>query len=154
MIVRDKIADLVKEKLGKNMFLVDVTVSPANVIRIEIDSFDGLTVNQCVEVSRHIENNLDRETEDFELQVSSPGIDQFFKVNDQYRKNIGHEVEVFTAGNDVYSGKLAEAGENGIVLEVTVKEKHDGERKAQMVTKMVSFDYVDIKKAKVIISFR
>ncbi len=154
MIVKDKIIDLVNGKLGKNMFLVDVTISPANVIHIEIDSYNGLTVNQCVEVSRYVETHLDRESEDFELQVSSPGIDHFFKVNDQYRKNIGREVEVITAGNDVYVGKLTEAGEKGIVLEVTMKEKHDGERKAQMVTKMVSFDYIDIKKAKVIISFR
>ena len=136
------------------MFLVDVMVTPANVIHVEVDSHDGLTIDQCVEISRYLESHLDRATEDFELQVSSPGIDQYFKVNEQYRKNAGREVEIITTENTLFRGIMTEVNDSGIVLEVTMKERQEGERKPRLVTKMVSFDYVDIKKARVIISFK
>jgi ribosome maturation factor RimP len=154
MIARESIIELVKGKLTGNMFLVDVMVSPSNVIHIEIDNHDGLTIDQCAELNRFIESQLDREAEDFELQVSSPGVGHYFKVNEQFRRNIGHELEIITSGNNSYRGKLIDAGESGIVLEVTTKEKQEGERKPRLVTKMVSFDYADIKKARVIISFK
>ena len=105
------------------MFLVDVTVSPANMIHVELDCMDGLTIDQCVEISRYIENQLDREEEDFGLEVSSPGIDQYFKVNRQFFKNVGRELMVTTLQNEEVKGKLVEAGENGITMEAMVKEK-------------------------------
>jgi ribosome maturation factor RimP len=96
MIDKTKIADLVAGKLEENMFLVDISVSTNNVIHVEIDCFTGLTIDQCVAFSRHIESGLDRDNQDFELQVSSPGAGQPFKVWEQYRKNIGREVELIT----------------------------------------------------------
>jgi len=154
MIAKQKIVSLVEEKLENDMFLVDASVSPSNVIHVEIDSFDGLTIDQCVAVSRFIESHLDREEEDFELQVSSPGIDQYFKVKPQYQKNIGRELNVTTQQDAECIGKLIEAGENGISLEVRVKEKPEGGKKKQTVIKTLSLDYENIKKAKVIISFK
>jgi len=154
MIAKEIIIDLVKEKLEEKMFLVDVMVSPANVIHVEVDSHDGLTIEQCAGLSRYLESHLDRAAEDFELQVSSPGIDHYFKVNEQFHKNAGREVEIITTENTLFRGIMTEANNAGIVLEVTMKERQEGERKPRMVTKMVSFDYVDIKKAKVIISFK
>jgi ribosome maturation factor RimP len=154
MIAREKIVNLVNEKLHENMFLVDVTVSPANVIQVELDCMEGLTIDQCVEISRYIENQLDRDEEDFGLEVSSPGIDQYFKVNLQYHRNVGRELMVTTRQNEELKGKLVEAGENGITLEVIVKEKSEDGKRKQMVKINRLLGYPEIKKAKVIISFK
>ncbi|MCL1821420.1 MAG: ribosome assembly cofactor RimP [Prolixibacteraceae bacterium] len=153
MIDKKKIERLAEEKLDENLFLVDVSVSPGNVIRVEIDSYLGLTIEQCVEVSRHIEGSLDRDKEDFELQVSSPGADKPFKVREQYRKNEGREVEVTLNGGDVLKGQLTESGYDGISLLVTSTEKVGGDGKKRQVTTSHAISYKDIKKAKVIISF-
>jgi ribosome maturation factor RimP len=154
MIEREKIVNLVNEKLQENMFLVDVTVSPVNMIHVEMDCMDGLSIDHCVEMSRHIENQLDRETEDFGLEVSSPGIDQYFKVNQQFHKNVGRELLVTTLQNEEWKGLLKEAGESGITLEVLMKVKTEDGKKKQVVKKTLSLGYPDIKKAKVIISFK
>ncbi len=154
MITKEKISELVGEKLEENQFLVDVRVSPSQVIHVEIDSIDGVTIKDCVAVSRHVESHLDRETEDFELQVSSPGIDQYFKVNRQYHRHVGRELDVVTQQGEEFRGLLTEAGETGIVLEVTSGEKKEGVRKKQLVTRRVPFAYEDIKRAKVVISFK
>jgi ribosome maturation factor RimP len=154
MIVREKIVNLVNEKLQENMFLVDVTVSPGNVIHVELDCMDGLTIDQCVGISRHIENQLDRDEEDFGLEVSSPGIDQLFKVNRQYHRNVGRELLVTTQQDEELKGKLLEAGESGITLELVMKEKSEDGKRNQMVKKNRSLGYSEIKKAKVIISFK
>jgi ribosome maturation factor RimP len=154
MIDREKILNLVNGKLEENMFLVDVSVNTANVIHVEIDSFTGLTIDQCVAVSRHIEASLDRESEDFELQVSSPGAGQPFKVNEQYRKNQGRELEVTLANGSVLKGLLAEATESGIVIETSVKEKPEGSSRKMLVTKKQQVSFEEIEKARVIISFK
>lgn len=154
MITKEKISELVGEKLEENQFLVDVRVSPSQVIHVEIDSLDGVTINDCVAVSRYVESHLDRETDDFELQVSSPGIDQYFKVNRQYLRHVGRELDVVTQQGEEFRGLLTEAGETGVVLEVTFREKKEGERKKQLVTRKVPFAYEDIKRAKVVISFK
>jgi ribosome maturation factor RimP len=129
-------------------------VNTANVIHVEIDSFTGLTIDQCVAVSRHIEASLDRESEDFELQVSSPGAGQPFKVIEQYRKNQGRELEVTLAGGSVLKGLLAEATESGIVIETSVKEKPEGSSRKLLVTKKQQVPFEEIEKARVIISFK
>ncbi|HNU77206.1 MAG TPA: ribosome assembly cofactor RimP [Prolixibacteraceae bacterium] len=154
MITKEKITEIVGEKLEEGMFLVDVNVTPSQVIHVEIDSMDGITIDQCVAVSRFVEAHLNRENEDFELQVSSPGIDQFFKVNRQFHKNVGRELDVVTAQNLEVRGKLMEAGQEGIVLEVTTREQKEGEKKKQWVTRQLSLGYDDIKKARVVISFK
>jgi ribosome maturation factor RimP len=154
MIDREKILNLVNGKLEENMFLVDVSVNAANVIQVEIDSFTGLTIDQCVAVSRHIEASLDRESEDFELQVSSPGAGQPFKVVEQYRKNQGRELEVTLAGGSVLKGLLAEVIESGIVIETSVKEKPEGSSRKLLVTKKQQVPFEEIEKARVIISFK
>jgi len=136
------------------MFLVDLTVSPTNIIHVEIDSFQGVTIDNCVAISRHIESNLDREQEDFELQVSSAGLDQPFKVKQQFIKNTGREIELVTTQNTLLKGRLVEATDSSIILETVSKEKKEGERRKQEVVRTLTFTYEEIKKAKVIISFK
>jgi ribosome maturation factor RimP len=154
MITREKIEELVHQKLKENQFLVDVHVSPTKAIHVEVDSMQGVTIDDCVAISRHIESHLDREEEDFELQVSSPGIDQYFKVNQQFPRNLGRELEVVTHAGGEYRGPLVEASDSGIILEVSSREKMEGERKKQLVTRRLPFAYDDIKRARVVISFK
>jgi ribosome maturation factor RimP len=154
MIDREKIVQLIGEKLEENMFLVDVIVNPMNVIHVEVDSFTGLTIDQCVAISRHIEGNLDRETEDFALEVSSPGADQPFKVTQQYTKNKGREVEVMTQDGTILKGILTSSDAGGIVVKASVKEKQEGSNRKILVEKDISLPYSDIKKTRVIISFK
>ena len=154
MVNKAKIVELVKEKLDENAFLVDVQVSTSNAIKVFVDSFDGLTISQCVEISRHVEHSLDREKDDFELQVSSPGLTESFRVKEQYLKNEGREVEIVTADGTERTGLLKEVKPEFIVLETSAREKVEGHNKKQMIVKEHQIDYSDIKSAKVVISFK
>jgi ribosome maturation factor RimP len=153
MIDKVKIAELVNEKLTSDQFLVDVTVSSANIIHIMVDSDTGITINQIVEISRHVENNLDRETEDFELSVFSAGLTEPFRLVRQYKKNIGKEIEIFLLNGQKLAGILISAADQGIDLEVTTKEKVEGSKKKELVTRIHHFDYSEIKEAKTILKF-
>lgn len=154
MIETGKIEQLVGEKLDDGMFLVDVQVNAANVIRVFIDSFDGITIDQCIAVSRHIESSLDREKEDFELQVSSPGLSEPFKVKEQYLKNVGRQLEVDTHDGRKLAGIIKVASPDGILLETSTREKVEGHKKKQLVVKEHNIDYSDIKSAKVVVLFK
>lgn len=97
MIDKNVVTRIVDEWLeGKDYFLVDVTVSPDDKIVVEIDHAEGVWIDDCVELSRYIESKLDREEEDYELEVGSAGIGQPFKVLQQYLIHIGKEVEILT----------------------------------------------------------
>ena len=153
MIEKTKIVQLVEEKLGDKMFLVDVAVSKTNKIAVTVDSFNGLTIDDCVEISRHVEHNLDREVEDFELEVSSPGLMEDFKVRQQFIKNIGREIEVMLVGDIRVRGKLKGIKDEEITLETSLKEKVEGHRKKQFTVKENILKYEEIISAKVVISF-
>jgi ribosome maturation factor RimP len=154
MLNKAKIAELAKKKLDEKAFIVDVQVSASNVIKVFVDSFDGLTIDRCVEISRYLENCLDREKEDFELQVSSPGLTESFRLKEQYLKNEGREVEIVTADGTKRTGLLKEAKSDFILLETSSREKVEGHKKKQLVVKEHHIDYSDIKNAKVVVSFK
>ncbi|MDD4227239.1 MAG: ribosome assembly cofactor RimP [Mariniphaga sp.] len=154
MVKRSDIEEMVKEQLSKGMFLVDVHVSASNVIKVLIDSFDGITIDKCVDMSRFLEKNLDRETEDYELQVSSPGLSEPFRVLDQYLKNKGRQIEMMTVEGEKYSGLLKEVTSDRIVLETTTQKKVEGFKKKQRVIEEHQFNYGEIKSAKVIVTFK
>jgi ribosome maturation factor RimP len=154
MVDRSKIVELVKEQLDEKMFLVDVEVSSSNVIRVTVDSYDGLTIDRCVEISRYIEKGLDRDREDFELQVSSPGLSGPFKVKEQYMKNAGRQVEITTIRGEKLTGLLKKATSDGMLLETSTQEKMEGHKKKQWIFKEHQLNYDDIKSAKVIITFK
>ena len=153
MINKSKIIELVEEKLSPEQFLVDVSVSSGNVIHVEIDSEQGITISKCVEVSRHIEGSLDREEEDFELQVSSAGLGQAFKVYRQYLKSLEQEIEVTTRDGQKFRGVLTEVNEQGIEIESVSREKVEGSKKKELVTRTLRFEFDTIKEAKRIIKF-
>ena len=107
MIEKNKIQELVEQWLeGKDYFLVDIAISSDNKIVVEIDHADGVWIEDCVALSRYIEDHLNRDEEDFELEVGSAGLGQPFKVEQQYRNFIGKEVEVLTADGKKVKGLL------------------------------------------------
>lgn len=138
---------------GTDSFLVDVHVTPMNKIIVLIDREGGVSINQCVEVSRFIEKNLDRDAEDFELEVSSAGLDQPFKVLRQYQKNIGREVDVKLTDGKKIKGNLISANEKGITVQQITKERIEGRKAKQTVEKNFSFTFPEIKETKVVIKF-
>jgi ribosome maturation factor RimP len=134
------------------MFLVNISVQAGNVIRVSVDSGVGVTLDDCIRISRYLEERLDRDSEDFELQVSSPGLTEPFKVKQQYEKNIGREIKVITSENE-YKGILKHIGEETIELENTKKIKIEGKKKKEFVTELVTVNFADIKSAKCVIQF-
>lgn len=153
MIDKVKIAELVNEKLTEDQFLVDVKVSSSNVIDIMVDSDTGISINQIVEISRFIESNLDREVEDFELSVFSAGLSEPLSLVRQYKKNIDKEIEVLLTSGQKLTGILIKADDQGIDLEVTTKEKPEGSKKKELVTRVHSLAYPEIKEAKKVLKF-
>jgi ribosome maturation factor RimP len=150
MIEKQKIQSLVEEFVkGTELFIVAVKVSSANRIIVLADKNAGITIDECVALHRHIENNLDRETEDFELQVSSPGLDLPFGVIEQYYKNEGRRVEVIDTDGSKFTGKLKNVTQGGFELETEVKEK--GKPKG---IEDISFNFEQIKSTRVILTIK
>jgi ribosome maturation factor RimP len=119
MISTKQISSIVEAGLkDTDIFLVEAEVRTGNHIRVFIDSPGGVTIEECMNVSRIVESGLNREIEDFELEVSSPGLNSPLKVFPQYLKNIGREVEVIKNDGIKFSGKLIQIDKQGIVLEV------------------------------------
>ncbi len=140
------VSDFLKQK--EDYFLVDVAISKANAILVEIDAFEGVDIDTCCEISRFIESKLDRELEDYELEVGSVGITSPFKILQQYKKNIGNEVEVLTKDGRKLVGILVSAEENSFTLEVTKKVKTENSSKKQEITESINFSYSEIKQTK------
>jgi len=155
MITKAEIVKLVEEKIeGTEYYIVDISVSSSNQIRVEIDGDKGVKINDCVEISRHIEGNYDRDEVDFELTVSSAGMDQPFKILRQYQRYVGREVEMKTTQGDKLKGLLISADDKAVVLEVTRKEKIEGKKKKQIVTENKTVPMEQVKETKVLISFK
>lgn len=155
MIDKNVVQNIVDEWLqGKDYFLVDVSVSPDDKIVVEIDHAEGVWIEDCVELSRFIESKLNREEEDFELEVGSAGIGQPFKVLQQYINHVGQEVEVLTKEGEKLEGVLKEADESHFTVTVKKKVKVEGSKRPQWIDEDRTFAYGDIKYTKYLISFK
>ncbi len=155
MIDRQKVIELTQEWLAdKEYFLVDVTISKDDKITVEIDHADGVWIEDCAELSRHIESGLSRDTEDYELEVGSAGLGQPFKVLQQYLIHIGKEVEVLGKDGKKYKGTLVKADETEFSIAISKKQKIEGSKRPQMVEEEISFAYGDTKHTKYIINFK
>lgn len=157
MIDKERVVALTQERiddLDKGLFVVSIEVTPRNDIFIYLDCEEGrVSIEDCVSVSRNVEHNLDREQEDFQLSVSSAGMDQPFKVHQQYVKNIGREVKVVFTEHGSQEGKLIEVDENKVVLQTETKEKIEGKKKKEVVVRTHEIPFTDIKQTKLVISF-
>lgn len=155
MIEKDFIKDITDKFIqNTSMFIVDVNVRPGNIIIVELDSDENISIDDCVEVSRNIESQLDREIEDFELEVGSVGITSAFKIPRQYKKNIGNEVEVLTKSGQKLSGVLKSCDENGFIITVTKMVKPEGAKKKAAIDEDLSFAYDEVKYTKYLIRFK
>ena len=154
MITKVRIQHLVDEFLTKNegMFLVALKIGGGNQIEVLIDSFQGIRMEDCVKLSRHIEGSLDRDVEDFSLQIASAGLSEPFKVFKQYEKNVGRKVDVKLKDGDKIFGTMLSVKEGkGIVLETKNREKIG--KKKQVVVKRHELSFEQINQTKIIISF-
>ena len=158
MISKKRVLELIDERiaeLANGLFVVELNISAANVIHIEIDKHEGnVSVHDCMSVSRNVEHNLDREEEDFELHVSSAGLDKPFRVKAQYVKNIGREVKVVTNDGVKREGVLKSVSDTGVELEMSRMEKPEGKKKKELIVELLSFPFEQIKETKIIISFK
>jgi ribosome maturation factor RimP len=149
MLNESGIRKLVNEHFaGTDNFLVEVLIKPANRIYIFIDGDHGVTISDCVELSRFIESQFDRETEDFELNVSSFGADHPIRMPRQYIKNIGRSMQVKLSEENIITGKLEAVDDKGITLVTT------GDKKKKLPPETLNLHFEDIIESKVIISFK
>lgn len=147
--------ELAEERLKAfDGFIINLTIGSNNAIKLTIDGLHGITVNDCVSVSRNIEHNLDRDEEDFSLEVSSAGLDQPFSHPMQYQKNQGRNVKVKTVDGKVREGILDASDDKGISLVTRTKERIEGRKAKTWVEQTFRFDYKEIQETKVIISFK
>jgi ribosome maturation factor RimP len=150
MIDKVKIENLVREFInGTGLFLVAVKVSSAGKITILADRKEGIIIDECVSISRFIEKNLNRDEEDYELQVSSPGLDMPFMVLEQYYKCEGKKIEVTNTEGMKFTGLLKNVTNGGFEIETAVKVKGKAKEK-----KDISFNYEQIKSTRQVVSFK
>jgi ribosome maturation factor RimP len=158
MIQKDLIQKLAQERIAERfpeVFIVSISVSPKNKITVELDKEGSyVSIEECVAVSRNIEHNLDREEQDFELQVSSAGLDKPFRVLKQYIKNIGNEVDVVLKDGTKFTGTLKAADNKEIKLETTRVEKPEGSKKKETIVEELALPMNKIKETKIVISFK
>lgn len=149
MIDRKEIKDFIEKRLeGTDYFLVDVSVSASNEIKIEIDSMQNVDIDFCVALSKEIEEAFPREPEDYELEVGSAGLTAPFKVLAQYEKNKGNKVEVLTADGRKLRGILAKVSHDSFTLETIVKVKPEGAKRPVEQIHEETFGYSDVKSVK------
>lgn len=155
MIDKNAVAQIAEEFLQNSTnYLIDVIVLPGNVIQVEIDNNDRVSIDECVELSRFIESKLDREVEDFELTVGSAGLTSPFKVPLQYKKYEGKEVEVLTKKGEKLKGTLSSSDDNGFSITILKKVKLEGAKRKSEVEETLRFDYNDVKYTKYLIQFK
>jgi ribosome maturation factor RimP len=141
MIEKAEIENIVKESIkGTELFLAGVKVSASNRIVVMVDTKTGITIDECALLHRQIESRLNRDKEDFELLVSSPGVDQPFQVVEQYEKNEGRMVEVLENDGIKHSGILQNVTKGG--FELLTEKKIKGKGKEQ---KLLSFNFEQVK---------
>ncbi|MBR1518137.1 MAG: ribosome assembly cofactor RimP [Prevotella sp.] len=155
MIDKNVVKSIVEEWLAdKSYFLVDVEISSDNKILVEIDHADGVWIEDCVELSRFIEDHLSRDDEDYELEVGSAGLGQPFKVVQQYVNHVGKEVEVLTGEGKKVKGVLKSVDGEKFTVTVSEKVKVEGKKRPQMQDVDYTYDMKEVKYTKYLISFK
>jgi ribosome maturation factor RimP len=154
MLQKKKIEDLIAEAIaGTDIFLVELKTTPDNKITVYLDNSTRITIGECAKVNRFLEDRLDRNVEDYELTVSSPGLDEPFRHILQYKKRIGSQVAVVTKEGQKLVGKLDSVNENGIVIEQKAKEKVEGKKARQIVINNLNITFNQIKESKLVLPF-
>lgn len=155
MIEKTLVEQVVTNALeGTKMFLVDLTIGTDNRIVVEVDSMNAIDIDSCVALSRKIESSLNRDVEDFELEVGSAGLTSPFKVKAQFDKNVGNEVEVLTKDGRKFSGILTAAEADTFTVEVARKVKKEEAKRPVVEMQPETLAYGDAKSVKYVINFK
>ncbi len=155
MVDKNIVKQLVDQWLeGKDYFLVDIEISADNRIVVEIDHAEGVWIEDCVELSKFIEENLDREQADFELEVGSAGLGQPFKVAQQYINFVGKEVEVLDADGKKVKGTLTNVEGKNFTVVVPEKVKVEGKKRPVLQNIEHLYNMDEVKYTKYLISFK
>ncbi|TDS65254.1 ribosome assembly cofactor RimP [Myroides indicus] len=155
MTFKDRVKELINKALDdcSCLFLIDFSISPDNKITVIIDGDKGVTLQDCIDVSRVIEHNLDREEQDFSLEVASAGATAPLKQLRQYHKNIGRKLNVVTIEQQKIEATLEEVRDGEIVLRWKAREPKPVGKGKITVEKEAVIAFDKIKEANVIISF-
>jgi len=154
MIDAKQIEQLVIEKTnGTDVFIVEIKVDARNHVQVFLDTPIGITIDQCVEISRHIEQFVDREIEDYSMEVSSPGIGDALRVIGQYKKLIDKTIEVLFLNGVKIQGILKAVDDTNFTIVYSVKEKPLGAKRPIMIEKEKTIDFTHTKSVKEIIIF-
>lgn len=155
MAFRAKVKELLEQGLEgrSDLFLIDLKISDDNKIIVTIDGDQGVTLQDCIDVSRAIEHNLDREEQDFSLEVASAGATAPMKLLRQYVKNIGRKIKLTTIDKEVYEATLAEVQGETVVLKWKAREAKPVGKGKVTVEKEAAIPFENIKEASVIILF-
>ena len=158
MINKEKVIALVEERmneLNNGLYIVELTISSANSIHVEIDKMvGGVTVTDCVSVSRNVEHNLDRDEEDFELHVSSAGLDKPLRHINQYIKNIGRRVEIVRKDGEKLEGEIIKITDDTMIIKDQVSKQIENKKKKVLVEEVTEVHFSDVKESKIVISFK
>ena len=154
MSFKEQVEQLVKTPLDENttLFLIDLTIGGDNTIRILLDGDEGVSLQSCMEVSRKVEHNLDREENDFSLEVSSCGVGSPLTLPRQFKKNVDRKLEVTDSEDKLVQGTLITVTEDSFTLEWKAREPKPIGKGKVTVTKTKEFKYGSFKNAKVIVS--
>lgn len=154
-MLKEKVQQLLQEALDENpaLFLIDLDIKGDNEITVTIDGDQGVTVQDCIAVSRKVEHNMDREEEDFSLEVMSVGATTPLVFPRQYKKNVGRTLEVKTAQGETIEGLLETATDNEVTLAWKAREPKPVGKGKVTVQKTATLPFKDIVKAKVVIKF-
>ncbi|MDT0646958.1 ribosome assembly cofactor RimP [Zunongwangia sp. F260] len=153
-MLQERVEKLLDEAFeeNKSLFLISLEINSNNQIRVVIDGDQGISVNDCIEISRKVEHNLDREEEDFSLEVTSSGVSEPLSLPRQYKKNIGRTLQVKTADEKI-EGTLTGANEEEISLKWKAREPKPVGKGKHTVEKEAVLPYSAIVEAKVMITF-
>lgn len=153
--MRKKVTELLNRALdnNKSLFLIDFTITESNKIHIIIDGDEGVTVKDCIDVSREIEHNLDREETDFSLEVASAGVSEPLVNMRQYIKNLGRKLAVKTQNGEAIEGTLVKADSKEILIQWKTREPKPIGKGKVTVQKELVLEYKDIVEAKVMVTF-
>ncbi len=149
MIKKANILELAEDGLiGTDKFPVEVQVKGGNIITVFIDSDTAVTIDDCIRLSKRIESRLDRDTEDFELRVSSFGADKPLKMKRQYKKIVGRELKIILNEEAIITGKLESADDHHLIIKTKGEKKKGGEPED------IKIEFNNIKESVVVLSFK
>lgn len=155
MLDKKEIISLVEKAVeGTDAFIVSVSVSVANDIVVELDSPTGIDLDFCAEVTRAINDALDRDVEDYSLEVGSASLTAPFKVRGQYEKHLGDDVELLTRDGRKLRGVLTAVSDDDFTVEITRKVKEEGKKRPVMVAQPETFAYDQVKEVRYALSFK